>query len=187
VINPLHVEVGDSLQAMDTPDSMRSGVAREGLGEYIDHKFPKAGTFEKFLLKRYVKLTIQGNQSLYEVMMHNASKMIFLLIPLTGLLLKLMFIRRQRFYFEHLIFSLHFHSFVFLMLLITELFAFFFKVPMLIVMGISLLYFLFAVKRFYAQGWGKTILKTAALTILYLIIALPLFFLLLAGVSMVMY
>jgi hypothetical protein len=185
--NDLHVQVGGLAQTMDSPDTMRAKVAREGIDGYLDKKFPKAGKFEKILLKKYVRLTLEGQKSLYEVMMHNASRMIFLLIPVTGLLLKLVFIRRKRLYFEHLIFSLHFHSFVFLIMLLTELFAFFFKVPLLILLGIFLIYFLFALKRFYAQGWGKTILKTAALTLLYLIIALPLFFGLLAGVSMAMY
>lgn len=185
--NTLNVKVGGLEQTMDSPDSMRVKVAREGIEGYLNKKFPNAGKFERILLKKYVRLTLEGQKSLYEVMMHNASKMIFLLIPVTGLLLKLVFIRRKRLYFEHLIFSLHFHSFVFLVMLITELLAFFFKVPTLIMLGIFLIYFLFALKRFYAQGWGKTIMKTAGLTLLYLVIALPIFFVLLAGVSMVMY
>lgn len=48
-------------------------------------------------------------------MLHNAPRAMFLLIPLFAALLAALY--RQRYYGEHLLFALHFHSFAFLILL----------------------------------------------------------------------
>jgi len=46
--------------------------------------------------------------------MHNIPKMMFVLLPLFALILKLAFLKNRKFYVEHLIFSIHFHCFVYL-------------------------------------------------------------------------
>lgn len=42
-------------------------------------------------------------------------KLMFLMLPFFALILKLVYIRRKRYYIEHLIFSLHYHAFLFLL------------------------------------------------------------------------
>ena len=49
-----------------------------------------------------------------EELKHNAPKMMFLLLPLFALILKITFWRSKKFYVEHLIYSFHFHCFLFL-------------------------------------------------------------------------
>ena len=116
-----------------------------------------------------------------------APQMMFLLLPVFALLLKLMYIRSDRFYMEHLIVALHSHSFilqvgVFVMLLgtlqssIPWLWlstpvgwlktAFFWWIP---------LYLLLCQKFYYQQGWGKTLLKFWLTSSLYNVLFLSVF------------
>lgn len=48
-------------------------------------------------------------------------KMMFVLLPLFALILKLVYIRKKRFYYEHLIYSFHTHSAIFLVIILTTL------------------------------------------------------------------
>jgi hypothetical protein len=130
---------------------------------------------------------VNTGQSLSTVMEHTASKMVFLLIPLFALLLKLLYIRRKRLYFEHLIFSLHIHSFIFLLLILSLLSGFFLHVSMFLVVLIAMAYAFIAMKRYYAQPVRKTLLKFILLSVSYLIIALPVFLFLLVFVAVMFY
>lgn len=90
------------------------------------------------------------------------SWVMFVLLPLFALVLKLLYVRRRRFYAEHFIFLLHTHAFVFLM----------FSVLVLLVMlgwsrgwvvGAILAwiagYVYLAMRRVYGQGHFKTLVK----------------------------
>jgi hypothetical protein len=86
-----------------------------------------------------------------------APHMMFVLLPLFALLLKLLYIRRRRYYAEHFVFALHVHAFYFLM----------FFVMLALPWGELNTLFLFAMaaylwlamKRVYAQGWFRTTVK----------------------------
>ena len=96
---------------------------------------------------------------------------LFLLLPLFAMLVAAFYWRqRKKFYFvDHLVFSLSFHSFGFVLLLLAA------AIPEAIsgdfvvwlVAGVLGLYLLLAVKRFYRQSWLWTVLKTASIGVLY--------------------
>jgi hypothetical protein len=92
-------------------------------------------------------------------------KVMFVLLPVFALLLKLIYIRRRRYYLEHFIFALHLHAFAF------TLFAFVlvFRADWLmsIVSVVIMLYTLLAMKRVYAQGYFRTIAKWLVLGAAY--------------------
>ncbi len=94
----------------------------------------------------------------------NFSKVLFFLLPVFALLLKLLYIRRDYFYSEHLVFSIYYYNFFYLagtLQILTshlEHIAIFDWISGIIGFWIFL-YLLFAMKRMYGQGWGKTILK----------------------------
>ena len=93
----------------------------------------------------------------------------FILLPLYALLLKVLYVRRDWFYAEHLVFALHVHAYTFLIgaavLVVASsggwgagVTAFY------IVAGLSIpAYFLIAQKRVYGQSWPKTIAKAVVL------------------------
>jgi hypothetical protein len=106
----------------------------------------------------------KGRQFIYDVreaFIADFSKVIFFLLPVFALLLKLLYIRRDFFYSEHLVFSIFSYNLFFLggsVIMIVEL------VPWLqwlgTLIGIWLfVYMLLAMKRMYKQGWAKTITK----------------------------
>ncbi|MDJ1468880.1 DUF3667 domain-containing protein [Cytophagaceae bacterium DM2B3-1] len=104
-------------------------------------------------------------------------KLFFVMVPLYGLIQAMLYWRQRRYYMEHLIFSLHFHSFVFVVLLVYMLIssyllagmAFLNRTLMLTFTGGILLYLYFALKRVYGQNYFKTSLKFGLLLASYTI------------------
>jgi len=118
------------------------------------------------------------------ILVHSLPQMIFISLPLFAFLLKLLYIRRKTYYYvNHGIFSIHFYIFIFLVLLFlfglgklnTELnwgFIRFIEV----ISGFGLLFYLYkAMRKFYGQRRGKTILKFIILSFLFFLTILFLF------------
>jgi hypothetical protein len=87
---------------------------------------------------------------------------LFILLPLFAGVLKLLYIRRGRYYAEHFIYLLHTHAFVFLlftMLLVLVMVGLFrwWVVPVLFTWLLAYTYL--ALRRVYGQGWLKTLVK----------------------------
>ena len=100
---------------------------------------------------------------------------IFLLMPLVGLVLWLLFRAGHPFYYEHLIVSINIHAFLFLAVGIPQLFALFglyldsisFGYGSTVIFSTICVYLLFSLKHIYEQSWLKTILKTLAFFAIY--------------------
>ena len=84
--------------------------------------------------------------------------------PMFALLLKLLYVRRRRYYVEHFVFGLLTHAFSFLLLTVTLLMPDVFDAALLLW---TVVYFYVAMKRFYGQGWLKTLAKYAILSAVY--------------------
>jgi hypothetical protein len=95
--------------------------------------------------------------------------MMFLLLPFFALMLKLIYIRSRRYYIEHLVFTLHIHSFVFFLLLILLLIMNMYEngTVVAVCLGLLFLYLLLSFRRVYRQGWFKTLTKMCILLIFY--------------------
>ena len=102
---------------------------------------------------------------------HFVPKMMFFLLPLFALLMKLFYDRKKYFYVDHLIFSLHFHSAVFLVFLLTGLLALLPVpfAPYFITTGIlwAFIYLVIAMRNTYQQSFIIAFLKSIALTVCY--------------------
>ena len=107
-------------------------------------------------------------------LLHTFPYLLFVSLPLYAFFLKILYIRRKRFYVDHGIFLIHLYIFTFIVLLL--LFALikldqftnwkwlvFFNAALIIY---GLYYTLKALRNFYRQGWGKTILKFIILNFL---------------------
>jgi hypothetical protein len=86
-----------------------------------------------------------------------APHMVFLLLPVFALLLKLLYIRRDRLYAEHFVFALHVHAFVFVVFIVMFIlpWEWFDRILLLWIAT----YVWLALKRVYRQGWVRTTLK----------------------------
>jgi Protein of unknown function (DUF3667) len=112
-------------------------------------------------------------------------QMFFISLPLFALLLKLLYLRRKYFYVEHGIFTIHYYCATFIFMLLGYLLM---QIPdwpvigfigtlfstLLVVYG--LLYLYLAMRRFYQQGWGKTLAKFVLLNLATLIVMTILMF-----------
>lgn len=104
----------------------------------------------------------------------NFSKVLFFLLPVFALLFKLLYVRKDYFYSEHLVFSIYYYNFFYLagsLQIIVNYFegvAFMEWISTIIGFWIFF-YLLFAMKRTYNQSWKKTILKFLLLSFLFLI------------------
>ena len=124
-------------------------------------------------LREYIRLCRSPETAVAKIL-KNISWAFFLLLPIFAVLLKLVYIRRKHNYIRHLVFSIHIHSFIFIvMTLVVAMYIaidiklngvttlFIFSVPV---------YIIIAVKRFYRQSAGKVILKFFAVSFLYNIV-----------------
>jgi len=99
-------------------------------------------------------------------------RMMFLMLPLYALILKLAYIRRKRYYSEHLVFSLHFHAFLFLLsslLLILYHFAPLIRPSLPYLLWYMPIYFFIALWVVYDQGLIKSFFKGLFISFIYLI------------------
>ena len=91
----------------------------------------------------------------------NFSKVLFYLLPIFALLLKLLYVRRDFFYSEHLVFSIYYYNFFYLAGCLQMLVTLIPGMDWLgNVIGLWIFFYLmFAMKRMYQQSWRKTIFK----------------------------
>jgi hypothetical protein len=89
-------------------------------------------------------------------LVRRAPTAMFILLPVFALLLKLLYLRRDRYYVEHFVFGLHTHSFSYLVLTVMLLLGGWVE-PLLMLWLVG--YYYVAMKRFYGQGWFKTLVK----------------------------
>ena len=133
-----------------------------------------SGLFRRALERKLAQVGhLPGREAIREVLrdlLEYAPHMVFILLPLFALVLKLLYIRRDRYYAEHFIFALHVHAFVFTM------FTLMIIVPwrpfdMAVLVWIAL-YIWLALKHVYAQGWIRTTLKWWTLGWIYFVLFL---------------
>jgi len=166
-------------------DSIRKIADSVGLKAYVDQRWKDEPGWARYLMRKALKISMNTGEDIGDIMQHNASRIVFLLIPVFALLLKLIYIRRKRLYFEHLIFSLHFHSFLFLLMTLAMVVNLFYEETTLAVLLLGGIYLFLAMRRVYRQSRRKTMGKLVLLGLGYLIFALPVFFIVLAIVSLI--
>jgi hypothetical protein len=174
-------EIHDKI--MDLPDdSLRKLVKIHGLNRFINISYPRENWFVRFLYKQTIKNRLQGSLTFGENMKKTVPKLIFILIPFFAFLLKLLYIRRKIFYFRHIIFSLHYLSFVFLLLWI-NLFGSLLSTWISTVLFLSMLVYLFiAMKKVYQQKMLRTLGKFVLLFFGSLVL-MGVFFIMAASIS----
>ena len=105
---------------------------------------------------------------LKERVLKNASFMMLLMLPIFALILSLFYIRRKRYFIEHFVFSVHFHTFAFIAILALWLVSrYLITVPVWFFSLVLFIYLVFALKRFYIQGYLKSTFKSVLIGITY--------------------
>lgn len=136
---------------------------------------PRESMLEKYALSdpfsrlqvQVIQRMLQNPDSFVQFLLSKLIWLAIFLVPALAIVLQLLYLRRKRYFVEHLVFSLHYHTLAFA--LMGLFFQFSFHRPEFLGWFLLLifLYGLLAIKRFYAQGWRKTFLKFTILHIFY--------------------
>ena len=178
----------DSTGIQLTPGKYRSKGEYDSL---LRSGAKKHSWFQRKLVYKNIELNEKhgGNPKLILVelidrFMHTLPQMLFVLLPLFALILKLVYVRRKQFYYvDHVIFTIHLYVFIFLVMLVTfgisKLKAvlgwdWLNIVSVIFVLGIFF-YFYKALRNFYKQRRAKTILKYFILLFLFLVTTIFMF------------
>lgn len=92
----------------------------------------------------------------------NFSKVLFFLLPIFALLLKLLYLRNDYYYSEHLVFAIYYYNFFYLaasLYLLVDYIPFLGGLFTFAIVIWTLIYLPLGMKRMYQQSWKKTILK----------------------------
>ncbi|WP_171595810.1 DUF3667 domain-containing protein [Marinifilum caeruleilacunae] len=99
------------------------------------------------------------------------SQTLLFILPIFALLLALFYVRQKRYLIEHLLISLNFHSFIFVMVILSELLILThleFLQPLTLYLYLLIPVQLFlTLKFYYKQGWLKTTIKFFVLSFFY--------------------
>ena len=135
-----------------------------------------AGSFQKRFFKQVLKFykNRQGGSILQRF--YDAIPIaMFFLLPLFALILKVLYMKRGR-YAHHLVFSFYYFSFLFTLFSIIVGVNFIWDIPdwidWLIVFS-TFFYLLFALKRFYQQGWFWSFFKASVTAFVFVIFVAP--------------
>ena len=126
-------------------------------GEEIVEHYEIEGFWRQMMVRQSAKM-IRKSGNFASFIWSNFPMMLLLMMPSVALLLKLLYIRRNRFFVEHLVFAFHTQAYFFLLyalFLLLDIEAAYFWFVLLLVAN----YLFFALKYYYGQGWGKTFMK----------------------------
>lgn len=153
------------------------------LTEYEDSvsrlsKDQQPGTVQQAFDKLAIRLGSMDKEEMTkrfsENAIHNLPKLLFVLIPIFALILKLIFYRSKIYFVDHAVFTLHFHSFAFLLLLLLLIsyMATGYTLPFGYLLLIMIIYLYIALKNFYRQNYFKAFRKLFSLFLLYFIVVI---------------
>lgn len=154
-MQPLVVTTKDFLEL--TPDEI--------LDKYV---VAETTTFHRFLMRQQVKVR-QDGKGVFHFFIGKLSILVLLLMPFLALIMKILYVRRDYFYVEHLVFSFHYHAFAFLIIMFIIVVGKYINgLTLAAAILIPFIYQFLAMRRVYKQGYMKTFFKFSLLTFCYL-------------------
>jgi Xanthine/uracil permeases len=176
--NKVHFKGMDYAISYDSTTRLKDMISIHPTDGWIKRQFKKKAAI---FTEKYGNDPSEGIARLGEIFLHNLPYLLFISLPFFAGILNLLYTRRKNYYFsDHAVFTLHHYILSFIiMLLIFILGAFqqryrvgFLGYAMTVLGIIYLLYLFLAMKNFYGQGIMKTFLKFLLLIFLALIVLL---------------
>ncbi len=169
-------QLGDSAEVLNLPvgtDFMRKGSLEEKFAVYADEITEKIKTEtdpkKKENLRR-AKIILESPRVMNSTILKYLSWAFFIMLPVFALMLALFYVRKKMNFIRHLVFSVHIHSFVFLVNIVVVALALIWHLPFEIYFAAFLVvqvYIFLALKRFYGQKFLKTFFKFITLGAIY--------------------
>jgi hypothetical protein len=166
----------------DTIDDALTAMAEAGMltDAVIDSVMRSQGEEPSLITRKLVRAAIEQNAggaasaTFNERIKANFANALFALLPVFAIILKLVCLRQKRFFTEHLVFAVHYHTVFFILLLIAALIEWPFSANgtdasvvtgITVLLGIALLPWM--MRTAYQRPWWKTIVKAMIVVVLY--------------------
>jgi hypothetical protein len=191
--DPRLIDINLDMDDMEDPDHSENELNKylrlintKGITEYqvLDSLRWERSSLNLFKARQGIRLANLEKKEFIQFFMGKISVMMFAMLPFITLLLKLLYIRRKRYYMEHLTFMLHIHAFMFLVLALALLYDHYEHAGQATPWAVLLIlvYITLAFRKVYRQGWFKTFTKMFILFMSY-VFSLTFFLLLTLAVS----
>ncbi len=133
-------------------------------------------TIERFFLFGAIDL-LRDPSLIGERVVSNLPIAMFFLLPLYALILAVFYIRRKRFFVEHLVFAIHVQTFVFMAYTVSLLLPRTGSIGWIgpVFLLIPYPYLVIALRRYYGDGWVRTVAKSIGVLTLYSLFSGPAF------------
>ncbi|UOQ54394.1 DUF3667 domain-containing protein [Hymenobacter cellulosivorans] len=121
------------------------------------------------VLRQTVRTLNVSPEDLTRKWLKNLPILMFFLMPLFALLLKGLYMRQRQYYLSHLIFSIHFHCFIFVLFILNLGITRFSSEDSfdLVLMVLPAVYFFLALRNNFGQPVGKTLAKVLLMMVSY--------------------
>jgi hypothetical protein len=168
----------DSEDPIVAPDGLSSKNAMTDFCDEFRNPDPKANDNYTKLHSACAKITEDGGRELGRTVVHNIPRGMFVFLPLLALAMKPLYWRPKRYYVEHLLFLVHNHAFVFLVL---TLLAALELIPVVrdhlgfvkFAAWVYMIWYLFrGMRNYYGQGWWLTFAKYLQIGLSYITAAI---------------
>lgn len=171
----------DSLIAINAPNEL----IYKSMGMEDDPNF-----FDRIWYPQLLKFHKQQNVgSLLKTMIDATPIALFILLPIFAFLLKLFYWKKGR-YAYHLVFTFYYFAFLFVafnLLLALEFLLEHSAWIDFIVLLSTFIYLLIAIKRFYKQSWFLSFVKSGTISFLFILLVMPIAFVVLGFISFLFY
>jgi len=186
IVKPLVFSYDDK-EVIMTPEKYEELEISNGFDAYIQDSLQIEGQFGATIVRKMMDAQYDG-KSFKEAVINQTSIFLLLFIPFMALIYKLTFYRNKYGYVKHMVFNIHFNSFIMMLLIFNKLVSVFtdsyLRYVAIIVLSIG--YLFIALKRFYDRKWWVIIYKMIFLFFGYSISAL-FFTLIIFFMSLILY
>jgi hypothetical protein len=167
-------------KSVQTYDSLQVSLPKDQRDGYIHSKFRRQNIH---LREKYKNDDKEIWAAIIDKFKHLFPQMLFASLPLFALMLRLLYVRRKKFFYvNHIIFSIHLYCGTFIIILLSLLFTYLVGLvqpgaqwPGLLFMLAGFFYLYKSMRNFYEQRRAKTILKYLLVLFISLIIMTLLF------------
>jgi hypothetical protein len=165
--------------APGTPDTnSETSSEREAINQFCENlKNEQPSSNYPSLGSACTKIAADSGAALSKSVVHNIPRAMFVFLPLLALMIKLLYWRPKRYYVEHLLFLIHNHAFVFLVLTLLALLG---MIPVVgdhlgfltLAAWLYMIWYMFrAMRNVYGQGRAITFVKYITLGFAYTVAA----------------
>jgi hypothetical protein len=173
-------------KAEDVAKKGKESGVEEGVRDFCDqfrNQVPSDNEARNNLRERCRTIAGDGGRELAKSIVHNVPRAMFIFLPIIALVMKLMYWRPKRYYVEHLLFLIHNHAFVFLLLIPLVLIA---RIPhvgayvgwLIFASIVYMIWYIYrGMRNFYQQRRALTLTKYFTLGFSYMITTFVMFLL----------